>query len=131
MYRVSPLTYLVSALLSTGLAHNDVVCADIELLQFQPPPNTTCGDYLQPFLEKAGGRLADSTASDMCQLCTLAKTDTFLDSVEACYDDRWRNYSIMWAYTIFNIFAALFLYWTIRVPKGPWLLRCLQFLRLK
>ena len=27
----------------------------------------------------------------------------------------WRNYGIMWAYVIFNIFAAFGLYWLARV----------------
>lgn len=31
--------------------------------------------------------------------------------------DRWRNFGIMWAFIIFNIFGALFLYWLTRVPK--------------
>ena len=31
--------------------------------------------------------------------------------------DRWRNFGIMFAYIIFNVFGALFLYWLTRVPK--------------
>lgn len=29
-----------------------------------------------------------------------------------------RNFGIIWAYIIFNGFAAVFLYWLVRVPKG-------------
>jgi ABC-type multidrug transport system permease subunit len=29
-----------------------------------------------------------------------------------------RHYSILWVYIIFNVFAALALYWLVRVPKN-------------
>lgn len=117
MYRVSPLTYLASALLSTGLARSPVECSDIELLQFQPPPQLSCGEYMKPYLDQAGGSLKDAAATDMCQLCPLATTDAFLQQFSISYDHRWRDYGIMWAYIVFNIAAAVVLYWALRVPK--------------
>ena len=30
-----------------------------------------------------------------------------------------RNFGILWAYIVFNIFGAIFLYWLFRVPKKP------------
>ncbi|CAG9936386.1 unnamed protein product [Clonostachys rosea f. rosea IK726] len=117
MYRVSPLTYLVSALLSTGLSQNPVTCSDIELLQFKPSQGATCGQYLEPYMELAGGNVTNPDSTDTCLFCPLATTDAFLQTIDASYDERWRNYGIMWAYIIFNVFAALFLYWLMRVPK--------------
>ena len=43
MYRVSPLTYLIDALLSTGVANTDVTCAPYELVEISPPQGMTCG----------------------------------------------------------------------------------------
>ncbi len=37
MYRISPFSYLVSAMLSTAVANTRVECADNEFLQFEPP----------------------------------------------------------------------------------------------
>jgi ABC-type multidrug transport system permease subunit len=122
MYRVSPLTYLVSALLSTGLSQNDVQCLDIEMLRFQPSTNATCGQYLEPFIQMAGGRLLDPNATDICEFCPLAITDAFLSTIDVSYSNRWRDFGIMWVYIVFNVIAALFLYWLIRVPK-TWSLR--------
>ena len=34
------------------------------------------------------------------------------------HSNMWRNFGILWAYIIFNIFAALGVYWLARVPKG-------------
>lgn len=122
MYRVSPLTYLVSSLLSTGLSQNDVECLDIEMLRFQPAGGATCGQYMEPFMQAAGGRLLDSEANDQCEFCPLSTTDAFLSTIDVSSDSRWRDFGIMWAYVVFNVVAALFLYWLIRVPKN-WSLR--------
>ncbi|KAF9878804.1 hypothetical protein CkaCkLH20_03704 [Colletotrichum karsti] len=119
MYRVSPLTYLVDGLLSTGLAHNTVECSSLELLQFSPPQanNVTCGAYMEPYMQLAGGRVYNPNSTDMCQFCPLATTDAFLATTSTAYDKRWRNWGLMWVYIVFNLFAALFLYWLARVPK--------------
>ncbi|KAK2777591.1 multidrug resistance protein cdr1 [Colletotrichum kahawae] len=110
MYRVSPLTYLVDGLLSTGLAHNAVQCSSLELLQFAPPANVTCEAYMEPYMQLAGGRVYNPESTDACQFCSLATTDAFLATTSTSYDKRWRNYGLMFAYIIFNLFAALGLY---------------------
>jgi len=48
-YRISPLTYLVSAILSVGVAKAPVVCSSIEIVKVVPPNGSTCGKYLSPF----------------------------------------------------------------------------------
>ncbi|KAM0275882.1 hypothetical protein ACHAQH_007312 [Verticillium albo-atrum] len=118
MYRVSPLTYLVSGLLSTGLAHNAVQCSELELLRFAPANGTSCEEYLAPYQEMTGGQVIDGAATDMCEFCPLATTDAFLATINSDYGERWRNYGLMWVYIVFNVAAALLLYWLMRVPKG-------------
>ncbi|OAA59858.1 ABC transporter [Niveomyces insectorum RCEF 264] len=120
MYRVSPLTYLIGGLLATGVARHDVQCSPLELLTFLPPANTTCGQYLTPFMQLAGGTLAntDAVRPAACQFCALATTDAYLASVGIAYADRWRNFGLMWAYVAFNLAAALGLYWAARAPKA-------------
>ena len=117
MYRVSPFTYLVSAMLSTAVANTEVVCAANELLRFDPPDGFTCGEYLATYMAAAGGYLIDDNAAEGCQYCSVKETNTFLASVGSNYNDRWRNFGILWAFIIFNVGAALGLYWLVRVPK--------------
>jgi len=92
MYRVSPFTYLVSAMLSTAVANTDVFCAPNEMKQFFPPDGMTCGDYLANYMSAYGGYLVDSNTTQECSYCTVSKTNTFLLSVGSSYDDRWRNF---------------------------------------
>ncbi|KAJ5131211.1 CDR ABC transporter [Penicillium bovifimosum] len=124
MYRVSPFTYLVSAMLSVGTSGAKVVCEDIELLHFKPADNMTCNEYMKDYIfgtstsPARGGYLIDGSSTTECSFCTIDSTDTFLAGVSSYYKDAWRNFGLMWVFIAFNIAAAVFIYWLARVPKG-------------
>jgi ATP-binding cassette subfamily G (WHITE) protein 2 (PDR) len=84
----------------------------------QPPTGTSCGAYLTPYAQLAGGRIYNPDAMADCQYCTARNADQFLQSVAISYSTRWRDYGIGFAYIAFNIFMAVFLYYLIRVRKG-------------
>ena len=117
MYRVSPFTYLVDGMLATGLANNVATCSSIELSVFNPRRGQTCGEYLQSYISKAGGAILNPNATQQCQFCPVADTNAYLTILNSSYAHRWRNFGIMWAYIVFNVCGALFLYWLVRVPK--------------
>jgi ABC-type multidrug transport system permease subunit len=118
MYRISPFTYLVSGVMSTGIANADVVCSDVEYLSFNPPSGKTCAQYLDPYINATqAGYYLNGAATSNCQFCTLSKTNQFLAQVNVFYTDRWRNFGLMWVYIVFNAAGAVFLYWLARVPK--------------
>ncbi|KAL0581116.1 Multidrug resistance protein [Marasmius crinis-equi] len=117
MYRVSPFTYLVDGLLSTALANTYGHCSDVEVTVVDPPSGQTCGQYLASYMASNPGSLANPNATSDCQYCTLYDTNDYLDSVASHYHLRWRNFGLMWSYIAFNFFAALFIYWLVRVPK--------------
>ncbi|OQE87608.1 hypothetical protein PENNAL_c0019G10752 [Penicillium nalgiovense] len=119
MYRVSPFTYLVSAMLSTGVSGADAICEPVEFLKFNPPANQTCQDYMDPFIKTVGtGYLENPLATTDCLFCTVSKTDAYLLQISSDFADAWRNFGLMWVYILVNIFGAVFIYWLARVPKG-------------
>lgn len=119
MYRVSPLTYFIDALLSIGVANVDVKCADVELRQFTPPTGLTCGEFMAPYIKYAGtGYLEDSSATDMCKFCQVSTTNDFLKSVSSEYSRRWRNFGIFICFIAINYIGGTFFYWFARVPKS-------------
>lgn len=118
MYRCNPFTYLVQGMLSAGLANNKIVCAERELNVFEPPLGQTCGDYMQSYIQSAGGYLLDENATDKCHFCLMSSTNTFLTSVESRYSERWRNFGIFICFIAINMVATVFLYWLARVPKS-------------
>lgn len=117
MYRVSPLTYLVSGMLSVGVANTNVVCEAVELLTFEPPSGQTCGNYLANYISYAGGYVTNKDATSACKFCSISDTNVYLAAVNISYADRWRNFGIMWAYIVVNVVGAVAFYYFIRVPK--------------
>ncbi|KAI0430546.1 ABC-2 type transporter-domain-containing protein [Xylaria sp. FL1042] len=119
LYRVSPFTYLVSSLLSFSVGNTQVECARNEFLTFDPPANQTCMKYMAAQL-KIAGYLEPGTENNManCQYCPTKDTNTFLAQTSVIFEDRWRNFGLLFVYIGFNIVGALFLYWLTRVPKN-------------
>ncbi|KAL8846348.1 MAG: hypothetical protein Q9221_008555 [Calogaya cf. arnoldii] len=120
MYRVSPFTYLVSGMLSVGLANAHISCSAEELLRFRPPPPSNCSAYLGPYIASFGGYLTPESGNSTieCVFCAGSDTNIFLRGVSAEYGDRWRNLGVFVVYAVFNVGAAVGLYWLARVPKG-------------
>ncbi|KAK1984955.1 ABC-2 type transporter-domain-containing protein [Colletotrichum cereale] len=118
MYRLSPFTYLVSSILSTGLANSKVTCYTNEYIHFSPPGNDTCGSYMSGYINAMGGYLENPTSRTDCRFCSIDNTNTYLASISSSFDNRWRDFGIGMGYIVFNIVAALGLYWLVRVPKG-------------
>ncbi|KAK2687582.1 hypothetical protein QWA68_013529 [Fusarium oxysporum] len=118
MYRVNPFTYFVEGFLGTAVARASARCASNELLTFKPPNGSTCGDYMQDYISSADGFLVDAGSTTECQFCPISNTDNFLGVVNIFFENRWRDWGILWAFIVFNIVVATFLYWLARVPKN-------------
>jgi ABC-type multidrug transport system permease subunit len=117
MYRVSPFTYLVSAVLSTGLSGGKAECSSIELLTVDPPSGQNCSTYLDQYVDLYQANLLNPEANSGCEICSIRSTDAFLAQLSIKFSDHWRNVGLLFVYVGFNIVMALLLYWLIRVPK--------------
>lgn len=117
MYRVSPFTYWVSGIVATQLHGRPVTCSGDETSIFDPPSGQTCGEYLKPFLDQAPELLQNHDATEDCRYCSLSVADQYIAGSRIYWDDRWRNFGIMWAYILFNIFIAVLSYWLFRVKS--------------
>ncbi|KAF1829254.1 hypothetical protein BDW02DRAFT_177417 [Decorospora gaudefroyi] len=92
MYRLSPFTYMVSGMLSVGLANSFVQCAENEFIRFEPPQGNTCGEYIANFQAFAGGYMRNENATSDCSFCAIEDTNVFLSSISADYANAWRNF---------------------------------------
>jgi ATP-binding cassette subfamily G (WHITE) protein 2 (PDR) len=115
--RFRPFTYWIGGIVSTMLAGRRVVCSDREISVFDPPTGQTCGAYLNDYATAAGGVIQNPGATSACEYCSLSNSDQFLASVSISYNDRWRNFSILFAFILFNIFIAVLTYWLFRVAN--------------
>lgn len=118
MYRCNPFTYLVSAMLSIGLANSDVQCSEQEFRLFAPPAGENCGQYLKTYIDSVGGYVLDGNSTTQCQYCAMSDTNVFLKSIGSLYSERWRNIGIFIAFIGVNVIATISFYYLARVPKG-------------
>ena len=117
MYRVNPFTYWIGGIAGTQLHDRQVECSTSEMSIFDAPAGQTCGQYLQSYLADAPGYLLNVNATENCEYCSIRNGDIFLAGSKIFWSERWRNFGIMWAFIIFNFFAAIMLYYVFRVKK--------------
>ncbi|KAI2824156.1 hypothetical protein CBS115989_975 [Aspergillus niger] len=117
MYRVSPFTYYTAGVGSSILHGRPVECSATELSVFDPPSNYTCGQYMQKYVEAAGGQVYNPNATSACEYCSMTVADEYLALRWVYWKDRWRDYGIFWCYFVFNIAGAVMLYYFFRVKK--------------
>ncbi|AGO13729.1 AaceriAGL142Cp [[Ashbya] aceris (nom. inval.)] len=118
MYYISPVTYLVSALLATGTGNATIECAPEELIKFVPPKQQLCALYLAPFRDVEQATLLNPTATDLCLVCPMRSSDFYLAMVNIYYENRWRDWGIFIIFIITNIIGFIATYWYVRVPKS-------------
>ncbi|KAJ5566187.1 hypothetical protein N7535_007825 [Penicillium sp. DV-2018c] len=117
MYRVSPFTYWIGGMAGTQVHNRQIICSPAELSVFNPPSGQTCFQYLEKYVTAAGGNLLNPDATSQCKYCSLRVADQFLATAGIEYGDRWRNFGIMWAFILFNIFVATLMYYLVRVKR--------------
>ncbi|KAF3941690.1 hypothetical protein ABW19_dt0210327 [Dactylella cylindrospora] len=117
LYYISPFTYFVGGILSAGLANSEVICNARELVRVYAPDGMTCGEYLGAFELMATANVVNPDSTDFCDICSVTNTNTFLAGLGVQYSQRWRNWVIFSAYSVFNVFAAVGMYYLVRVPK--------------
>lgn len=104
-YYISPFTWLVSAMVSAGTHDVAVRCTVSETNIFQPPQGQTCGEYAGAFASASMAVIYNPNAEQDCQFCQFAVADMYLAAMNMSYNDRWRNFSLLIAYTAFNLAA--------------------------
>ena len=103
LYELNPFTRLISGMVVTALHDMPVVCAPDELNAFTAPPNTTCGEYMQPFFERGGPGYLVNNATRDCQYCAYKVGDEFYGPLGLSFDHRWRDLGIYIAFIGSNL----------------------------
>lgn len=118
MWRVSPLTYFLSNLLSLVLHDRIVECSEYEYNYVNPPENLTCGEYLTNYFETNTGYVANPNDSSNCAVCQFRVGDEYLKTVGMSYSYCWRNVGLFCVYIIFNAVAMVGMYYFLRIRKA-------------
>lgn len=119
MYRLSPFTYLIEGLLGQSVGLQQINCSPVEFVNIIPPSGQTCAQYMSTFISSSGGYLANPNATSSCQFCGVRTTDELLGAnFNIFYDHHWRDFGLMIAFILFNIFCIFALTYLFRIRTG-------------
>ncbi|ODA80911.1 hypothetical protein RJ55_03871 [Drechmeria coniospora] len=117
MYRVSPFTYWIGGIVATELHGRPITCSSAETSVFNPPPGMSCAEYLAPLAGTGPGVLQNPNATEACAFCPVTTADELLAPSGIYWSERFRNFGIFWVYIVFDVCAAVFLYYFFRVRQ--------------
>ena len=117
MYRLSPVTHFVAALLPATIGDASATRSPNEVLTLNPPSGSTCGSYLAAFIQQSGGQVLNPQAMSGCQYCIVTHTTAVLQRFDIAFEERWWQWGVTLAYSVFNVGVAVALYWAFRVPR--------------
>ena len=95
-------------------------CAEKELAIFSPPNGTTCGQYLETFLQGMGSgmNLLHPEATDRCEVCEYTYGSDYLKTVNLNeYYYGWRDAAIVALFAI-SSYAMVYLLMKLRTKAS-------------
>ncbi|KAI7904279.1 ABC-2 type transporter-domain-containing protein [Cokeromyces recurvatus] len=121
MYWLDPFHYYIEGLAVNELATLKVECTEEDLIRFTPPPGQTCAEYTAEFFALgATGYIAnpDAVQPEQCGYCQYKSgPDFYYTGMKWEASHKWRNFGILIAFTIFNIFVFLLFVYLKRKPR--------------
>ncbi|KAI9282778.1 ABC-2 type transporter-domain-containing protein [Sporodiniella umbellata] len=119
MYWLDPYHYLIEGLVVNVMDSVPVVCNNEEMVQIPAPPGTTCGVYMADFFKAGGnGYIEDDNATGSCNYCNYKFGNEFYETrIGWRFANRWRDFGILCAYCVFNVFAFMFFVFLFRKAK--------------
>ncbi|KAI8354178.1 ABC-2 type transporter-domain-containing protein [Blakeslea trispora] len=121
MYWLDPFHYYIEGLAVNELSNVDVKCTDGDLIKFTPPDGQSCREYTANFFNYgAPGYIAnpDAVSPEMCGYCSYNSGSEFVATRYGwTADHKWRNFGILCAYFIFNVFLFVGLVYLFRKPR--------------
>ncbi|RAH44570.1 ATP-binding cassette transporter [Aspergillus brunneoviolaceus CBS 621.78] len=120
MYYLNPFNYLMGSMLVFTVWGTDVRCTQSELAIFDPPANSTCGQYLSTYLETLGSAadLLNPGATTQCEVCPYSRGSDYLATLNLPhYYDGWRNTAIVVIF-VFSSYGLVFLMMKLRTKAS-------------
>jgi len=114
MYPLDPFHYFLEGVVTTVLKPVVVTCNDRDLYTFNVPPGQTCGSYTEAFLSRATGYVVDAASTTTCSYCQYSNGEEYYSGLEWSFDNRWRNFGLLWCYWAFNVLVGAFFVWLFR-----------------
>ncbi|KAI9261221.1 ABC-2 type transporter-domain-containing protein [Helicostylum pulchrum] len=105
MYWLDPYHYLIEGLVVNVMDGIQVVCGPQDYIRINVPPGQTCGSYMESYFQTGGvGYIGNPDNTDYCDYCQYQTGADFYEKrIGWQFQNRWRNFGILSAYTLFNV----------------------------
>ncbi|GAA5812451.1 hypothetical protein MFLAVUS_005907 [Mucor flavus] len=105
MYWLDPYHYLIEGLVVNVMDGIQVVCGSQDYIKIRVPPGQTCGGYMEPYFQSGGvGYVGNPDSTEYCDYCQYKTGADFYEKrIGWEFQNRWRNFGILSAYTLFNV----------------------------
>ena len=118
---MNPFNYLMGSLLVFGIWGTDIKCKDNEFARFNPPENSTCGEYLSDYLSQglgAASNLINPDATDECMVCSYTKGEDYLRTLNLKeYYYGWRDAGIVALFAV-SSYALVYVLMKLRTKAS-------------
>ncbi|PYH33974.1 uncharacterized protein BO87DRAFT_436541 [Aspergillus neoniger CBS 115656] len=94
LFWIDPMRYFFGASLGSVLHGVAVECSSSDLVVFDAPPGSTCGQYAAAFLGSNPGYIVNPNATADCSYCPYSVGDEYLDTLDYSYGQRWWNWAV-------------------------------------
>ena len=113
MYRSTPLSYYIAAIMSTDLSAQTISCSFEDLLRLESPPNQTCDKYLCAPIRV----VLNPDARSARELCIYTTVGALLMFFSIGFAERWCRWAFNIAYYVISIGSTILLYRAVKGPK--------------
>jgi ABC-type multidrug transport system permease subunit len=119
LYWLDPYHYLIEGLVVNVMDGVEVICGESDFIKVNAPSGQTCGEYMADFFNSGGlGYLGNPNATGSCDYCQYKTgADFYEQKIGWKFENRWRDFGILCAYTIFNVIAFTFFVFLFRKAK--------------
>ncbi|KAI9266979.1 ABC-2 type transporter-domain-containing protein [Sporodiniella umbellata] len=106
-YDINPYHYALEGLISNVMHGVKVVCDNSDLIRIPVPSGLTCGNYMSDYFTQGGiGYVVDNSTIGHCDFCNYKDgSDYYETRIGWSFENRWRNFGILWAFCAFNAFV--------------------------
>nr|AAL91496.1 ABC transporter AbcG10 [Dictyostelium discoideum] len=115
VYHSNPCRYFLEGVVTSVLKNVFVDCSNEDLTKFSNPTNLTCKEYFKPTY----GNVRAVTKGDEseCGYCVFKSGEEYYKTLGWSYENRLRNYGILWAFFIFNIIMVVSFVYLTKKPN--------------
>ncbi|KAH8653120.1 putative Brefeldin A resistance protein [Tricladium varicosporioides] len=120
LYYLNPFNYLMGSLLTFTTWDQPVYCTESEFAIFNPPANSTCGEYLSGYQMGMGmtTNLTNPSATSGCKVCQYRTGADYLRTLNLQeYSYGWRDAGIVVLFSV-SSYAMVYLLMKLRTKRS-------------